>query len=281
MSIRIPRARHLGLAIALALSGVAQALDHGALQIPAVSDAAVELLAQQRIKLGEPDAAELRTRLRDELKIQRLLAQEAAGKGLERSSDVRAQIELSQLAVLSKAYLDDYFGAHPVTDEALEHAYEKQREAGEIVEYRVRHLSVTREEDARELLKQVQEGADLAELAREHSTDPAASTGSGDIGWFRPDIFVDRNFADAVSGLEKGETVEAPVKTRFGWHVIRVEDGPRPVADLPPFAEIKPEIRKIMREKAMRKALDRHIAELKQAEVLAQGAGAERLSQLP
>ena len=282
MSRTIPNIRNLGLVIAMACTGTAGALDAPISKIPPASEASIEYLAEKRIALGEADTSELRTRLRDELTIQQLLAQQATAKALEKSAEVRAQIELNQLAVLSKAYLKDYFDSHPITDQALEADYEKRRTAGEILEYRVRHLSVPDKDQAQKLLEQLEAGADLEQLAREHSTDPAADTGGGDIGWFRPDIFVDQNFADAVSALKKGETVSAPVKTRFGWHVIRVEDGPRPVKDLEPYAKVRPEIKKIIREKAMKQALATHIAELQRAAgMTAQGAGAVRLSQLP
>lgn len=230
------------------------------------SHASIEFVAKQRIKLGEPDTLDLRNRIRDDLETQHMLAQQAVDKGLEKAPEVRAQIEVNRLAVLSKAYLDEFFRLNPVTDEMVAADYEKRRKAGEIREYRVRHLSVTSEEQARDLLKQLRNGADLAQLAREHSSDPGAEMNGGDIGWFRPDIFVDERFADAVASLEKGETTAAPVKTRYGWHIIRVEDGPRKVADLQPYAELKPDIQKILREKIMKRALQEHIAALKAAE---------------
>lgn len=253
----------------------------GVPSIPSVAAASVEYLAQQRIKLGEPDTGDLRSRIRDDLATQRLLAAQATRVGLETSADVKAQIELNQLAVLSKAYLDEYFRRHPVTDDEVAADYEARRKAGEIREYRVRHLSVTDEQQARDLLRKLDEGTDLAELARANSTDPSAETNGGDIGWFRPDLFVDERFGAAVAALKKGETTTTPVKTRFGWHIIRVEDGPRRVAELPAYKDVKPELQKVMREKMMKRALQSHIAELKRAAAGVQGADVTRVSRLP
>jgi peptidyl-prolyl cis-trans isomerase C len=263
----------VGAAVAVVMAGSTQAFaaEVRGQEPGAASQASIEFVARQRIKLGEPDSADLRARIRDDLETQRMLAQQALDKGLEKAPDVRAQIEVNRLAVLSKAYLDEFFKLNPVTEEAVAADYEERRKAGAIREYRVRHLSVTSEERARELLGELRNGADLAQLARENSTDPGAETNGGDIGWFRPDIFVDERFADAVAALGKGETSAAPVKTRYGWHIIRVEDGPRAVADLEPYAELKPEIRKLLREKIMKRALQEHIATLKAADTNARG----------
>lgn len=283
MSILIARKRIIAVAAAVAMSGAAHVFAATAAdqRIPIAGEASVEYLAKQRIKLGEPDNRELRIRIRDELQVQRMLAERALRKGLENATEVKAQIELNQLAVLSKAYLDEYFRLNPVTDEAVAADYESRRKAGEIKEYQVRHLSVASEEQARDLLKQLEDGADLAQLARENSTDPGAEINGGDIGWFRPDIFVDERFAGAVAALGKGETTEAPVKTRFGWHIIRVEDGPRQVAGLPPYSEVEPELQKIIREKMMKRALEAHLATLKKADMTAREADVTHVSRVP
>lgn len=274
MSKFIARKSVLAVATAVALLGIvpASAATDAKPRVPPAAEASVEYLAQQRIKLGEPDTADLRSRIREDLATQRLLSEQATRKRLENSADVKAQIELNRLAVLSKAYLDDYFRNNPVTDAMVEADYEQRRKSGAIQEYRVRHLSVTSEELARELLAKVEKGGDLAQLARENSIDPSAGTNGGDIGWFRPDIFVDERFAAAVAGLAKGETVKAPVKTRFGWHVIRVEDGPREVAELPPYKDVDANVQKILREKLMKRALEQHIAALKKSGATARGA---------
>lgn len=286
MSISNARKGVIGVAVAIIMAGSAQVFgetDKG-LPMPMASDASIEYLANQRIKLGEPDTRDLRSRIREELAIQRMLAQQASRQGLEKTPNVMAQVELNRLSVLSKAYLDEYFRRHPITDEAVAADYEKRRKAGEIREYHVRHLSVTSEEQARDLLKKLRDGADLAQLARDNSSDPGANLNSGDIGWFRPDIFTDERFADAVAALKKGETTTAPVKTRFGWHIIRVEDGPRKVADLTPYKELKPELQKIMREKMMKRALESHLAALKKSNMTnmtAQEAGVTHVSRVP
>ncbi|MBI5460803.1 MAG: peptidylprolyl isomerase [Gammaproteobacteria bacterium] len=281
MSISITRKGIMGVAVAIAMAGAVPVFADTDAPIPMASAASIEYLAQQRIKLGEPDTRELRSRIRKDLDVQRLLAMQASQRGLEKVPDVMAQVELNRLAVLSKAYLDEYFRLNPITDAAVAADYERRRKAGDIREYHVRHLSVTSEEQAHALLKKLHDGADLAQLARDNSSDPGANLNGGDIGWFRPDIFADEHFAAAVLALKKGETTTAPVKTRFGWHIIRVEDGPRNVADLPPYRELKPDLQKVMREKMMKRALENHIAALKQADTNARRADVTHVSRVP
>jgi peptidyl-prolyl cis-trans isomerase C len=89
------------------------------------------------------------------------------------------------------------------------------------------------------VIEQLKKGADFATLAKEKTTDPAGKTSGGDLGWFTKDQMVP-DFADAAFKLKKGEFTQTPVKTQFGWHVIKVED--RRVAKPPSFEELKPQL---------------------------------------
>jgi len=223
----------------------------------------LDLMLKKQERLGVPADSGLMQQVQDELVVQTILAQQAVKKRLDADPQVAAQIDLNRLSVLSSAYLTEYFKAHPVADEMVSSEYERRRAAGEIMEYRVRHISVPTEDEARELLKKLVAGEEMAKLAKSRSTDPGANDNGGDIGWFRPDVFIDEQFAQAVAGLKKGETTRKPVRSRWGWQIIRVEDGPRPVKDLPAFGKLDKDMRDVMRQKTMKKKLDELLTALK------------------
>lgn len=224
-----------------------------------IKQSSIDLLKDKQRITGVLDDAELEQKVQDELVMETIFTQQALKNKLDADPRIAAELAVTRLAILSKAYLNEHFKAHPVTEEMIRTQYERQRTAGKIKEYRVRHLSVATEAAARDILKQINSGQDFAALAKSKSTDPGANVNGGDIGWFRPDIFVDANFADAVTRLKKGEMTQSPVKTRWGWQIIKVEDGPRPVKDAPPFDKVSKDVKDALMQKTMKKELDKFI----------------------
>ena len=197
-----------------------------------------------------PITADARSAARTELITEELLAQEARKSGLEHQPAVADQIAFQEREILSRAYLEDYFAKNPVTEAGIKSAYEFNRANGKILEYKLRQILVPTEAQARELLGKLNQGADFAELAHRESQDPGGQNNGGDLGWFRPDIFVDHYFDDAVVALKKGEYTKAPVRTRFGWHLIKLEDGPRPVAHPESYDALADTAKQALRQKA-------------------------------
>lgn len=236
----------------------------------------MDLMLKKQERLGVPADSSLMQQVQDELVVQTILAQQAVKKRLDADPQVAAQIDLNRLSVLSNAYLTEYFKAHPVTDKMVGSEYERRRVAGEIMEYRVRHISVPTENEARELLKKIVAGEDMAKLARSRSTDPGANQNGGDIGWFRPDTFIDEQFAQAVAGLKKGEVTPKPVQSRWGWQIIKVEDGPRLVKNTPAFDKVDKDLRDVMRQKMMKKKLDELLADLKAKSIITHDVALQR-----
>lgn len=241
-----------------------------------IKQSSIDLLKDKQRITGILDNAELDTKVQNELIMETIFTQQAIKNKLDANPKIAAELEVTRLAILSKAYLNDYFKAHPVTEETIAAQYERRRAAGKITEYRVRHLSVAREEDARELLKQINSGHDFAELAKTKSTDPGANLNGGEIGWFRPDIFVDADFAAAVVKLKKGEMTQNPVKTRWGWQIIKVEDGPRRVKDVPPFDKVSKDVKDAMMQKEMKKKLDEVIESSRAAATITRSVASEK-----
>ncbi len=205
---------------------------------------------------------EAKNAARAELITQEVLAQAAVKDGLDKKPAVADQISFQERAILSRAYLEDYFAKNPITDESLKAAYEFNRANGKIDEYKVRHILVTTAPEARELIEKLNKGEDFVELAKRNTQDPGGQNTGGDLGWFRPDLFVDHNFADAVVALKKNAYTKMPVRTRFGWHVIKLEDGPRHVANPVAFDALDDTVKQALRQKSAQIKLEALTARL-------------------
>ncbi len=208
------------------------------------------------------NAPEARNAARAELVTEELLAQEARKTGLDKKPVIADQLAFQSRSILSRAYLEDYFAKNPITDASLKASYEFNRANGKIVEYHVRQVLVPTSAQAREIIDKLAKGADFTELAKTYTQDPGGQNNGGDLGWFRPDIFVDHYFSDAVLKLQKGEYSKTPVRTRFGWHVIKVEDGPRPVANPPSYDALDDNAKQALRQKAAQLSIENLTARL-------------------
>lgn len=149
-----------------------------------------------------------------------IMAQEAQRRGLHESPDTQASLALNRMQTLSDSLIRQVEDEEPIDDEAIQAAYDERY--GDTREYKARHILVEEETEAESLIEQLNDGADFADLASEHSTGPSGENG-GDLGWFSPDQMVPP-FAEAIQTIEPGNYSEAPVETDFGWHVILVED---------------------------------------------------------
>jgi len=138
-----------------------------------------------------------------------------------------------------------------ITDEALQTAYdEKFADAEPTSEFNASHILVETEEEAKNLIADLEGGADFAELAKEKSTGPSGPNG-GELGWFGAGMMV-KEFEDAVMNMEVG-SVSAPVQTQFGWHVIRLNE--TRLKDAPPLEEVRDEIAAEMQQKIVEETL--------------------------
>ncbi|HMM51718.1 MAG: peptidylprolyl isomerase [Burkholderiales bacterium] len=198
-----------------------------------VDDFVAALVAQ-----GRPDTPELRAAVRDELIARELFVQEAEKKGLTRNAEVQRQLDNLRQDVLIRALIRDYLKANPVKDEEIKAEYEKVRKQAGDKEYRARHILVESEDDAKQIIDQLKKGAKFEELAKK-SKDTGSAQSGGDLDWNTPQTFV-KEFSDAMVKLDKGKFTETPVKTQFGYHVIRLDDTRE--AKAPPLEEVRPQI---------------------------------------
>lgn len=160
--------------------------------------------------------------LLDSLINTKLVAGQAREQGLHEEEKIKRQMARIEDQILERAFLVRYIEER-VTEDALQERYEKLvEETKDKEEISARHILVETEGKAREIIADLKKGEDFAELAKKRSTGPSASAG-GDLGFFSADQMVPE-FAKAAFALDKGQFTETPVKTQFGWHVIKVED---------------------------------------------------------
>lgn len=154
-----------------------------------------------------------------------------------------------------------------LTEEEVQAAYqESYADAEPAVEYNAAHILVETEEAARDLIAEIEGGADFAELAQEHSMDPGSGAQGGALGWFGAGMMVEP-FQEAVEALEPG-ALSAPVETQFGWHVIRLNETRD--AEAPSLEEVREEIEQEIRQQAVLDHIDR-VREGAEIELSAEG----------
>lgn len=169
-------------------------------------------------KLSQNDIAQLK----DNLISQEVLAQEAIKQGLDKTPEFKEQMELTRRAILLNILHEDFIKKNPITDKAIEDEYNKMIEAGS-TEYLARHILVEDEAQAKDLIAKIQKGIRFADLASENSIDKGSAAEGGLLDWARPNIYVPE-FAQALAELKKGEVTQTPVKSPYGWHIIKLED---------------------------------------------------------
>ena len=185
--------------------------------------------AQKEVADLQPEEREA---LMEEL-IQLVLLSNAAQAGtLLDDTDFRAELELQRLQAIARRQVTNYFDQNPITEAELQQAYDGNLEQLSGVQYKARHILVEDETEAQDIIAELQQGADFQELARTRSTGPSGPNG-GDLGWFTAERMVPP-FAAAVRSMDVGTFSSSPVQTRFGWHVILLEeksDGTAPGLD--------------------------------------------------
>jgi len=217
----------------------------------AIPQSRIDAMNKELNAQGQADNPERQQAVRDELVNREILAQAAQKRGLDKSPDVAAQMDMARQAVLVRALFESEVKARPITDADLQKQYEQFKSSMGTNEYKVAHILVDREEDAKSIIDAVNKNpADFAKLAKEKSKDPGSKENGGDLDWGPSARYV-KPFADAVTSQPKGKISAAPVKTDFGYHVIRVDDV-RPLK-VPEFNEVKEQFRQRAQQQQIQK----------------------------
>ena len=230
-------------ALALA-SGIALAQNVAVVNNKPIPKAREDAWVKELTKQGQKDSPELRAMVKERLIQNEVLLQEAGKRGIAEQADVKFMLDIQRQNTLIQALLRDEMTKNPVTDAQVQAEYDKQKGSVGSKEYRARHILVENEADAATIIEQLKKGAKFEELAKK-SKDTGSAANGGDLDWAAPDAYV-KPFSEALMKLKKGETVDVPVQTQFGWHVIRLED----VRDtqFPPLEQVAPQIRESLQQ---------------------------------
>lgn len=221
-----------------------------------VPAARMEFMMQQQRSRGAQDNEQTRSMMREELVNREVVAQEALRAGLGKTAEVLTQVEMARQEILVAAYLREWARKNPLGDAEIQSEYDRARAATGDKEFKARHILVESEDEAKKLIDQLKRGAKFEELAAKNSKDTGSKDRGGDLDWNPPAAF-DKTFSDAMIKLEKGKFSDAPVRTRFGYHVILLDDVRQ--TRFPSLAEVKPRIQ----QQLMQNRVDVLIRELR------------------
>jgi peptidyl-prolyl cis-trans isomerase C len=233
----------LGTLTLLPLSALAQniAIVNGK-PVPSVR---VQQLLEQAARAGQQVGPELEAQARDQVVMREIFVQEAVRLGMAAKPDYKVQMDLARQSILIRELFEDYRKKNAVTDAQANVEYDKFKAQASGTEYRARHILVEGEEEAKGLIKQIQAGGSFEALAKQHSKDPGSGQNGGDLDFAKSDSYVPE-FGQAMVALKKGEMTTTPVKSQFGWHIIKLEDTRD--AAFPAFADVKDQIKQRMEQ---------------------------------
>ena len=194
-------------------------------------------------KSGQGDNPQVRDQAREMLVTKELILQEADKRGVIQKESVREQLEQSRVGILVAAVFEDYIEKEGVTEAELKAAYESVKTQYTGKEYHVEHILVEKETDAKAIIAQIKAGGNFGEIAKAKSKDPGSATNGGDLGWVNDKALVPE-FSKVMVQLKNGQMTDKPVKSQFGWHIIKTVDSRDMKA--PSFDELKAELKQMI-----------------------------------
>jgi peptidyl-prolyl cis-trans isomerase C len=207
---------------------------------------------EQFKKQGQQDAPQLRAQIKDQLIQREILMQEVQRRALADKPEVKFQLDLQRQNTLIQALMRDELSHNPITEAQIKAAYDEQNKATGSKEYKVRHILVESEVEAKDITAQLKKGAKFEDLAKK-SKDPGSAQKGGELDWAGAGAYV-KPFSDAMVKLDKGQMTDAPVQSQFGWHVIRVDDIRE--AQFPPLEQVAPQIREALQQQRIAAFVD-------------------------
>jgi peptidyl-prolyl cis-trans isomerase C len=219
----------------------------------AVPTARLNALKAQIEKSGRPVTDDMMGQIKDEIIAREIFMQEARKRGLDASDEYKAQLELARQTILIRELFADFQKKNPVTDAEIQSEYDRFAAANGGKEYRARHILVESEDQAKALIAEIKKSGKFEELAKKHSKDPGSGANGGDLDWAAANSYVPE-FSGAMVKLDKGQMADEPVKSQFGFHIIRVDDVRE--AQLPKLEEVKPQIAQQLQQQKMGKFQD-------------------------
>ena len=230
----------VAVALALSLPLAAFAQNIAIVNGKPVPKARVDTLITQAERSGQKVSPEIQQQARDQVVLREIFVQEAEKRGIAASADFRSQMELARQSILIRELFEDYRKKNPVADADAKIEYDKFKAQATGTEYRARHILVDKEEEATALIRKIKAGEKFEDLAKANSKDSGSGANGGDLDFAKPDSYVPE-FGGALTKLKPGEMTATPVKSQFGWHIIRLEETRE--AAFPAFDEVKAQIK--------------------------------------
>jgi peptidyl-prolyl cis-trans isomerase C len=237
-------------ALVAGLSPVANAQNAAIVNGKAVPLSRVEALAQQVTRSGRQITPEMEKQIKDEVIAREIFIQEAQKMGLDATEDFKTQMELARQTILIRDLFANYQSTHPVTEADIKAEYDRFAAANTGKEYKARHILVEKEAEAKAIIAQLKKGGKFEDIAKKSSKDPGSGAKGGDLDWAPAANYV-AEFSQALSELTKGKTTETPVKTQFGYHIIRLDDVRD--AQLPALETVKPQVAQQLQQQKLAK----------------------------
>lgn len=205
----------------------------------------VDALIKTATRGGQEAPPELKAQARDTAVLREIFAQEAEKQGIPATPDYKTQLELMRQTVLINTLFQNFVKSHPISDADAQAEYNKIKAEQSGTEFHARHILVDSEDEAKKLIAQIKAGAKFEDLAKKSSKDTGSAENGGDLDWAKPTAYVPE-FSTALQGLKKGQMTETPIKTQFGYHIIKLED--TRAAQFPAFEEVKDKVKQQMEQ---------------------------------
>ncbi|MFL6635682.1 MAG: peptidylprolyl isomerase [Massilia sp.] len=210
--------------------------------------AKVDQVVKQVVAQGKAtDSPQLREAIKKDLIGREVLIQEADKQGVGTRPDVKNAIDNARQSIIINAMLADYIKKNPVKDADIKAEYDKYKAQMGDKEYHARHILVGTEDEAKQIIAKLKGGAKFEDLAKQ-SKDPGSAANGGDLDWASPASFVPE-FSKAMTSLQKGAITETPVKTQYGFHVIKLEDVR--AAKIPALEEVKQQVAESLQQRKL------------------------------
>ena len=212
-----------------------------------------DVLRKQVEQSGRPVPPEAEGQIKEFLIMNEIFVQEAQKRGLDASVSYKAKIEMARQQILGNELIADFQKKNPVTDAEIKAEYDKFVAANSGKEFKASHILVEKEEEAKAIIASLKKGGKFEEIAKKQSKDPGSGANGGALDWAPSGTYVPE-FTEAMVKLEKGKMTQEPVKSQFGWHIIRLDDVRQ--AQLPKLEEVKPQISQQLQQMKVTKFQD-------------------------
>lgn len=216
----------------------------------------IDEAVKAEIARGATDNPKLRQGILNDLVFREAVTQDVKKKGLAAQPDNEYRIRMAQQTAIVDIWFDQFFQNHPITEADVRAEYDKEvvrsKEPKNANQYFISEIVVGSEDEAKDVIAKLNSGGDFAALAKEKSLDKQATQNGGQLGWALPSQFVPA-LSDVVMTLGKGMIATTPVKTDFGWVVVKVSD--IRAFKVPPFDEVKQNLVNMMIQAEKQRAI--------------------------